>query len=262
MKRAGQGRGYQGGYLIGFIIIAAVVLRALVHFQGRPVLAWAVALLALYALLYSLEPWLSSYARWQKWLYFSVQTVIVLVLTNLRPYTDITCLLYVPLTIQILREFFLPVAMAWLALYFTLLALTLLIGLGWLAGLALLLIYLAVCAFLASYDFLFLRTRADQWKSQDLLADLQEAHKKLQQHAAQADELAAARERNRLARELHDSVNQAIFSISLTCQSARLLLDREPARVPEQLDRLQSMTGEALAQLRSLIAELRPPKNS
>ena len=91
-----------------------------------------------------------------------------------------------------------------------------------------------------SYDFLYSRTQADQAESQRLLADLQSAHQQLQEYAAQAEELAAARERNRLARELHDSVSQAIFSITLTSQSARILLDREPARVPEQIDRLQA----------------------
>jgi signal transduction histidine kinase len=132
---------------------------------------------------------------------------------------------------------------------------------GWLEGLALVLLYLAVFAFLLSYDFLYSRTQADQAESQRLLADLQSAHQKLQEYATQAEELAAARERNRLARELHDSVSQAIFSITLTSQSARLLLDREPARVLEQLERLQKMTEGALAQLRSLIAQLRPSQN-
>jgi signal transduction histidine kinase len=134
--------------------------------------------------------------------------------------------------------------------------------LGWLEGLALVLLYLAVCAFLISYDFLYSRMQANQAESQRLLADLQTAHQKLQESAAQAEELAAARERNRLARELHDSVSQAIFSITLTSQSARLLLEREPARVPEQIDRLQAMTADALSQLRALIAQLRPPQNS
>jgi signal transduction histidine kinase len=56
-------------------------------------------------------------------------------------------------------------------------------------------------------------------------------------------------------------VSQTIFGITLTSQAARLLLERDPARVPEQLDRLQEMTGSALGQLRSLIAQLRPPQN-
>jgi signal transduction histidine kinase len=112
--------------------------------------------------------------------------------------------------------------------------------------------------FLISYDFLYSRTQADQAESERLLANLQSAHQKLQGQAAQAEELAAARERNRLARELHDSVSQVIFSITLTSQSARLLLERDPARVPTEIARLQELTSSALGQLRSLIAELRP----
>ena len=69
-------------------------------------------------------------------------------------------------------------------------------------------------------------------------------------------------ERNRLARELHDTVSQQIFSISLTTRSAQLLLEREPDRVPEILKRLQSMTLDALSQLRLFITQLHPPQKS
>jgi len=252
---------YQGGHLIGFIMIGVVALRNFLSFQGEPVLFLMLSLLAAYAILYATEPWLLS--RWKRYefFYFPAQTVIVMVMSNLQPFTDISCLLYVPLSIHALRAFSRRAATIWLILYVILLTVTLIIGKGWLEGLALTLLYLAVCSFVISYDFLYSRTQADQAESERLLADLQSAHQQLQEHAAQAEELAAARERNRLARELHDSVSQAIFSITLTSQSARLLLDREPARVPEQIDRLQKMTEEALSQLRALIAQLRPPQN-
>ncbi|KPK91088.1 MAG: hypothetical protein AMJ88_14620 [Anaerolineae bacterium SM23_ 63] len=149
-------------------------------------------------------------------------------------------------------------AFKWLIFYVALLTLTLMLGLGWLEGLALVLLFLAVCAFLISYDLLYLRTQADQAESERLLTDLQSAHQKLQEYAIQAKELAAARERNRLARELHDSVSQVIFGITLTAQSARLFMEREPSRVTDQIDRLQEMTSGALSQLRSLISELHP----
>jgi signal transduction histidine kinase len=257
MKRAG----YQGSYPIGFIVIAVVAIRTLIHFQGQSALFVLIALLALYALLYGLEPWLSSRYPRAPFFYIPLQAVTVIVVANLRPYTDITCLLYIPLSIQVARAFSQRTAAVWMTALFLLLSATLLIGMGWLGGTALILLYLAVGAFLISYDFLVSQTQADEAESQRLLADLQSAHAKLQEYAAQQEELAAARERNRLARELHDSVSQAIFSITLTSQSARLLLDREPARVPEQLDRLQTMTEQALRQLRSLIAQLRPPQN-
>jgi len=259
MKRASS---YQGGYLIGFIIIGVIALRDIIFFEGEPVWSIMISLLAAYTLLYTTEPWLSIRLRQYLFLYFPLQTVLVLSLTTLRPFTDISSLLYVPLCMQALRAFSRRAATMWLIFYVILLAVTVMLGLGWLEGLALFLLDLTVCAFIISYDLLYSRTQADQAESQRLLVDLQSAHQKLQEHAAQAQELAAARERNRLARELHDSVSQAIFSITLTSKSARLLLYREPARVPEQIDRLQAMTEEALRQLRSLIAQLRPPKDS
>ena len=262
MKRMDSVHGYQGGYLIGFIIIGVIALRDTLFYEGAPVFAVMISLVAVYALLYTLEPWLSLRWGWVRFLYFPLQTILVLALTALRPFTDISSLLYVPLCMQALRAFSRRVATILLICYVILLSVTVMLGMGWLEGLALTLLDLAVCGFIISYDLLYARTQADEAESQRLLADLQTAHAKLQEYTAQAEELASARERNRLARELHDSVSQAIFSITLTSQSARLLLDREPARVPEQLDRLQTMTEQTLAQLRSLIAQLRPPQKS
>jgi signal transduction histidine kinase len=262
MNRTDVIRGYRGGHLIGFIIIGVVALRGLISYQGYPSLKIFLPLVALYTIHYALEPWLVSRFSWYKSIYFVFQTIIIIVLSTLRPFTDITCLLYVPLSIQVLRAFTGHAITVWIMIYIFLLSVTLMFGLGWQEGLALVLLYMAVSAFVASYDFLYFRTQADQARSEQLLNDLIAAHRKLQEYAAQAEELAAARERNRLARELHDSASQAIFSIRLTAQSARLLLDREPRRVLEQLDLLQTMTESALSQLRSLISQLRPKQNS
>lgn len=74
----------------------------------------------------------------------------------------------------------------------------------------------------------------------------------------QASELAAVDERNRLARDLHDSVTQTLFSITLTAESARAMYNRKPEKVEGQLDRLQNLARGALAEMRSLIFQLRP----
>jgi signal transduction histidine kinase len=246
------------GYMVGWLLFATAGLRALIFYQGKPALPAAVALLAGYALLYAVEPFLSTRLRWFRLLYFPAQTVLVLALSNLRPYLDVTCQLYIALGMQALHAFSRRPAIAWLALFSLLLTATEVVGVGWGEGLALSLTMLGGAFFLISYDLLYDRTQADQAESRTLLAELQAAHRDLQAYAGQVEALAAARERNRLARELHDSVSQTIFSVTLTAQAARLLLDREPARVPELLDRLESMTGGALAQLRSLIAKLHP----
>jgi signal transduction histidine kinase len=74
----------------------------------------------------------------------------------------------------------------------------------------------------------------------------------------QAQELAAVEERQKLARELHDSVSQALYGIALGAQTARTLLDRDPRLVAEPLEYVLSLAKAGLAEMRALIFELRP----
>jgi PAS domain S-box-containing protein len=74
----------------------------------------------------------------------------------------------------------------------------------------------------------------------------------------QAQQLAAVEERQRLARELHDSVSQALYGIALGARTARTLLDRDPARAVEPVDYVLSLAEAGLAEMRALIFELRP----
>lgn len=69
---------------------------------------------------------------------------------------------------------------------------------------------------------------------------------------------AALEERQRLARELHDSVSQALCGIALGARTARAQLDRDPQQAVEPLDYVLSLSEAALAEMRALIFELRP----
>jgi len=76
----------------------------------------------------------------------------------------------------------------------------------------------------------------------------------------QAEQLAVMEERQRLARELHDSVTQSLYSISLYADALRLALSsdkQEKAR--EHLQELRHMAREAMLEMRLLIFELHPP---
>ncbi|MGH6949693.1 MAG: GAF domain-containing protein, partial [Vitreimonas sp.] len=74
----------------------------------------------------------------------------------------------------------------------------------------------------------------------------------------QGQESAAVGERQRLARELHDSVSQALYGIALGAQTARTLLDRDAARATEPVDYVLQLAQAGLAEMRALIFELRP----
>jgi PAS domain S-box-containing protein len=74
----------------------------------------------------------------------------------------------------------------------------------------------------------------------------------------QAAELAAGQERAHLARELHDSVTQALFSMGLTLRTLEILLGTDPEAAKEKLVELRELQKDALAEMRTLIFELRP----
>ncbi len=70
--------------------------------------------------------------------------------------------------------------------------------------------------------------------------------------------VAALEERQRLARELHDSVSQALYGIALGARTAQAQLERDPAKLAEPLDYILSLAEAGLSEMRALIFELRP----
>ncbi|MER6816679.1 GAF domain-containing sensor histidine kinase [Spirillospora sp. NPDC000708] len=71
-------------------------------------------------------------------------------------------------------------------------------------------------------------------------------------------ELTVVAERNRLARELHDAVAQKLFSLRLTARTAAALAEKDPVRTAEELEQVERLAADALAELRAVIFELRP----
>jgi PAS domain S-box-containing protein len=74
----------------------------------------------------------------------------------------------------------------------------------------------------------------------------------------QAQQAAAVEERQRLARELHDAVTQTLFSSSLIAEVLPRLLERDPSEARQRLEELRQLTRGALAEMRTLLLELRP----
>jgi signal transduction histidine kinase len=75
----------------------------------------------------------------------------------------------------------------------------------------------------------------------------------------QAEQLAVVRERERLARELHDSVTQSLYSVTLLAEAGQRLAGAgDLDRVQGYLDRLGEISQQALKEMRLLVYELRP----
>jgi signal transduction histidine kinase len=71
-------------------------------------------------------------------------------------------------------------------------------------------------------------------------------------------ELSIVEERNRLARELHDSVTQQLFGVALAAESASTLLARDTDGAAAELRRVSELARGAMEELRAVVFELRP----
>ncbi|MGW8251683.1 MAG: histidine kinase [Anaerolineales bacterium] len=248
---------YRAAYLMSFPIIAFVALRKMTGSEDALSLVIALGLLSAYLLLLLSRGFITNRIEVYRHLYFLLQSVIILALGLLRPYEDTWAMLYIPLSFQLIHECSRKVALAWGTFFAVSILVILVYTSGWISGIGFSLLYIAVGIFFCAYDYQYSRSEAARQESQVLLEELRVAHAKLEEHAAHVDETASIQEHEQIARQLHESVSQIIFSISLDAQSARLMVDKDPRGVPPLLDRLQEQTATALAQMRALITQWR-----
>jgi signal transduction histidine kinase len=145
-------------------------------------------------------------------------------------------------------------------------------GTWWFRGLvALLLVGAALGAYRLRVRSIERRSRELEQQVADRTAELSQANVLLEGEIAErqrteevlAQERAAAAvvaERNRLARELHDSATQSLYAVTLYADAAtRLLSSGQTEPAAENLLKLRGTAKEALGEMRMLIFELRPP---
>ena len=75
----------------------------------------------------------------------------------------------------------------------------------------------------------------------------------------QGQQMAIFEERQRIARDLHDSVTQLLFTMTLIAQTTASAWQRDPEEGKRRTNRLVDLSQTALAEMRALLAELRPP---
>jgi PAS domain S-box-containing protein len=101
----------------------------------------------------------------------------------------------------------------------------------------------------------------EEGKLRDILCvgiDRTEQKRSEQMLAQREREKAATEERNRLARDLHDAVSQTLFSASLISEVLPRLWERDDKEGRKRLEEVRQLTRGALAEMRTLLLELRP----
>lgn len=99
-------------------------------------------------------------------------------------------------------------------------------------------------------------------ESERLVAELASANVRLAASAETSEHLAAERERNRIAREIHDTAGHHLTAAHVQILAARAVLDRDPARAEVALDRASKLTRDALEEVRRAVVVMRSEPSS
>jgi signal transduction histidine kinase len=252
-----------------YLILASVIIRALVMFDRQPRLT-ALALLVVYGILLVVYQqrgaWFAA-DRYRGVVYLGLQSLLVIGLILIPPHYDYFPLLFIPLSLSAVELLGRRLGFMWITAFVLVMLWQYVIAVrflrqinsvDWSTGLAMTMLFGAMC-FLVG-QIVCIRRQAEQASAhnQRLLTDLQMAHRQLQDQAVQLEELAVTHERSRLARELHDSVTQTVFSMTLAVQTAQVLLAKDVSRVAAQIDRVVELARNASREIQTIVKQLRP----
>jgi signal transduction histidine kinase len=260
-----------------YLIFAAVLLRTAIVLADRSELPIVLALLSVYGFLLFVATWLTRQIHLRflqtslaQFIYLFLQASLAIVVLVISSYEDFLAMLFIPLSLDAVVFFGRKVGYGIIAAFSAMMIVTLLFSdVGRLFGLAMGIMYSGICFLCGGYAYQIQKAEAAHKQNEATLNELQTAHRQLQGYADQMASLAIENERNRLARELHDSVTQTVFSMNLAAQSAHLLLDKEPPfdtaspvrtapLVAGQLLHIEELATSAMREIQSLVSQLKP----
>jgi signal transduction histidine kinase len=248
-------------YFVYFLMGMAVVLRMAPHYLRTPSQNLFFILIAGYFALLISERWILRIFKPYFYVYAVLQLGIILALFAMPTETapqDYFANLVLPLSGQAIWDQQTRKGYWFVGGFSIFCVVVMMLVYGALDGLGFAVSYVAGCIIVAVLSSATLRSIRAREESQQLLLELRDANQKLVDYSQKVERLSASEERNRLARELHDSVSQTIFSMTLTAQAAKMLLESDPPRTAGLLDHLQTLSQNALQEMRTLIQELRP----
>ena len=117
--------------------------------------------------------------------------------------------------------------------------------------------FVAGLVFIVIFTQMTLNEETSRREVERLLSELTVANQKLRQYAIEVEDLATIKERNRLAREIHDGLGHYLTTIHMQIQAASAINAKDPNRATEMLNKAQVLTQEALTDVRHSVFALR-----
>lgn len=187
-----------------------------------------------------------------------LQTVLAGCLFIFKPGWSIFPIVFFVLSPQVMMDFPIKIGISWLVLFSVITAVGVVNG-GGLSELVSVLPYIAGYMFFGLFGWTMKNIDLERRRSNQLLADLQVAHEKLQRYTERVEELTITEERNRIAREMHDTLGHRLTIAAVQLDGAQRLIYTNPQKVEQIIKTVHEQVKDGLAELRKTVAIMRAP---
>jgi signal transduction histidine kinase len=244
-------------YIATYMLAISAIIRTLVAFREESIFSIALVVSGYLVLLFS-EPFLIRQSRRLTYLYLFVQTAIICTLAVIIPNVDFWAMLFCPLVVQVMHNFPRRTGFIITGIFALITSVLLFTGLGPEVGLPLVFVYGVIYFLLASFIAIIREAETAREELQKQQIELLETQEALRQSEL---EKAVTAERSRLARDLHDSVTQSLYSLTLFSEAARHLAKEQGYKnIEQQIKQIGVIGLQALKEMRLLVYELQPPE--
>jgi len=196
---------------------------------------------------------------WRRRLQIGLNGAMVAALMFIQPGWTMYPVLFIPPIVQAILLLPLHEGVAWVVTFTLVAATTFAVGISLGEGVVAIFLYGVLYAFIAAFASALTRVDAARRESQRLLGELQDAHEQLQAGALRMEEMAVVEERNRLAREMHDTLGHRLTVAAVQLEAAQRLCPTDAGRATRMVGTVREQVQEALRELRATVATLRTP---
>ncbi len=243
---------------IGYLAILAIAILGIQLLEPGVKRMIGMVLFASFTILFALFPSRERPA-WQGHLFLALMTAIVVCLMSMDVNWGVFPMLFFVLSPTAIMAFPGRPGLIWLIIFSLVTAITLVIITTPLNAVMLSLPFSAGYGFFGAFARALANAEEARNESQRLLTELRAAHEQLQDYAARIEQLAISEERNRLAREMHDTLGHRLTVAAVQLEGAQRLIERDPGRAAGMVETVRAQVREALAELRATVATMREP---
>ncbi len=191
-------------------------------------------------------------------IYLAIQLVAVVTLYIVAPFADYWAILLLPSCYFVVQQFSPKVGFSLVGLFTVTMTISLWAVEGGLGSLQFSVVYSVAYFMVAAFSWIIRQLIISRNSAHHLRLELEQTNIQLRAHADRSANIAIIEERTAVARELHDSVTQTLFSVNLLLNALEHKYPEQPAAQKHDIEKIAQLSDSAVKELRAIINQLKP----